>query len=163
MALKYYLLLCLLLSTNLVLAKEHYNQYCNARFAYCVDVPDGVIASSIEPQNGDGKLFGVKDTDAVISIYGSLWPSVIDASSEELLQERQQTTCAENQCRITYQVKKDNYYIASGYYLDDGKIFYQVYRVKNGEEHYLGFLYPKKDKVKMDKIVSKMTSSFLKY
>ena len=49
MALKYYLLLCLLLSTNLVLAKEHYNQYCNARFAYCVDVPDGVIASSIEP------------------------------------------------------------------------------------------------------------------
>ena len=80
MALKYYLLLCLLLLTNLVLAKEHHNQYCNARFAYCVDVPDGVIASSIEPQNGDGKLFSVKDTDAVISIYGSLWPSVIDAS-----------------------------------------------------------------------------------
>lgn len=160
MTFKPYLLLCLLLLSNLAVAKHE--QYCNGRFDYCVVIPDGVVISPIEPQNGDGRLFGVKGTDATIVAYGSLWPSVIGASDEELLQEKQQSVCEQSQCRITYQVKKDNYYIASGYYLDDDKIFYQVYRLKNGEEHHLDFTYSKKHKAKMDKILSQMVSSFLK-
>ena len=152
------LLFCASLSTIVWADKDH--KYCSSRFDYCIDIPAGVTIYQAESDEPSFEVDGIKE--AVILLFGSF--DVVDGTTQEKLQCHQVSICNRGvTCHITYEVKKKNYYITSGYFIDSDDIFYDVMRIRNGETHRLYFYYSVNDKEKMAKILQKMVTSFLTY
>ena len=92
------------------------SQYCNTRFGYCISYPSNLIPQG-QSQNGDGQSFLSQDTRAEVYTYGSNY-------DEEFVTIESEYKNALTQIKPTYKVKKQNWFIVSGY-TKDGKIHYQ--------------------------------------
>lgn len=98
------ILLVLLVSCAFVQADS--NRYCNARFQVCATYPAGFVPLG-ESANGDGQAFLSADSAAAILVYGSL-------AVEDFDKLEQQYQAAAKELQVTYQLKKENWYILSG-------------------------------------------------
>lgn len=81
-------------------------QYCNGRFAFCVVYPNDFVAQG-ESANGDGQVFISGDNEASITVYGSLAVDEFSTLSQRFAVETKEI-------KITYQLKKDNWFVFSG-------------------------------------------------
>ena len=147
-----FVLFCLLGSSQLAMARD----YCNGRFAYCVDVPNQLTWLP-EADNGDGRHFKLPNSNATILVFGSNTPIVFFYTDSDYLKEKQHQYKAG--MTVTYELLKDKTYTASGY-RKDGQVFYHVIKVKDGQEAVLHLNYPESEKTKMTSIVKQMARSF---
>lgn len=146
------LLFCLLGSSQLAMARD----YCNGRFAYCVDVPNQ-LKWLPEADNGDGRHFKLPNSNATILVFGSYTPKIFFYTDSDYLKEKQHRYTTG--MTVTYELLKDKTYTVSGY-RKDGQIFYHIIKIDNGKEAVLHLNYPKNEKDRMTKIVQKMARSF---
>lgn len=147
-----FVLFYLLSSSQLAMALE----YCNAKFAYCIDVPNQ-LKWLPEADNGDGRHFKLANSNADILVFGSYTPIVFFYTDSDYLKEKQHqykigTT-------VTYELLKDNTYTVSGY-RENGQVFYHIIKVDGGKEAVLHLNYPESEKGRMTKIVKQMARSF---
>ncbi|PKG36492.1 hypothetical protein [Psychrobacter sp. Sarcosine-3u-12] len=145
-------LFCILSSSHLAMARD----YCNGRFAYCVDVPNQ-LQWLPEADNGDGRHFKLPNSNADILVFGSNTPSVFFYTDSDYLKEKQHRY--KTGMTVTYERLKDKTYTVSGY-REDGQVFYHVIKVNNGQEVVLHLNYPESEKTKMTSIVKQMARSF---
>ncbi|WP_201593019.1 hypothetical protein [Psychrobacter sp. Pi2-51] len=150
-----FILFCLLSSAQLAMALE----YCNAKFAYCVDVPDQ-LKWLPEADNGDGRHFKLSNSNADILIFGSYTPNVFFYTDSDYLKEKQHRYKTDT--TVTYELLKDNTYTVSGY-RENGQVFYHVIKVDDGKEAVLHLNYSKNETGRMTKIVKQMARSFELY
>lgn len=148
-------LFCLLSSSPLAMALE----YCNAKFAYCIDVPNQ-LEWLPEADNGDGRHFKLANSNADILIFGSYTPSVLFYTDSDYLKEKQHRY--KTSTIVTYELLTVNTYTVSGY-RDNGQVFYHVIKVEDGKEAVLHLNYSKNEKSRMTKIVKHMARSFELY
>lgn len=147
-----FVLFCLLGSSQLAMARD----YCNGRFAYCVDVPNKLTWLP-EADNGDGRHFKLPNSNATILVFGSNTPTVFFYTDSDYIKEKQHRY--KTGMTVTYELLKDKTYTASGY-RKDGQVFYHVIKVKDGQEAVLHLNYPESEKTKMTSIVKQMARSF---
>lgn len=101
-----------------LLAKGN-DEYCNARFKYCIWYPRTMKAGP-EAQNGDGRIF--KEGEASITVYGSgNWNA--DGDVVSLKKKYTEDIREQKGCKITYSKLGNTFYVLSG--IKDGHIFYQ--------------------------------------
>ena len=148
-------LFCILGSSQLAMARD----YCNGRFAYCVDVPNQ-LQWLPEADNGDGRHFKLPNSNADILVFGSNTPSVFFYTDSDYLKEKQHRY--KTGMTVTYERLKGKTYTVSGY-REDGQVFYHVIKVNNGQEVVLHLNYPESEKDRMTKIVKQMARSFKLY
>ncbi len=145
-------LFCILGSSQLAMARD----YCNGRFAYCVDVPNQ-LQWFPEADNGDGRHFKLPNSNADILVFGSNTPSVFFYTDSDYLKEKQHRY--KTGMTVTYERLKGKTYTVSGY-REGGQVFYHVIKVNNGQEVVLHLNYPESEKTKMTSIVKQMARSF---
>ncbi len=107
------LIMLLLLSTSHLYAQPRYKSYCNARFDFCVDHP-ATFGMGPAPTNNDGREFSDRDGFFMIAsgMHNALENSLIDEMKSQ----------EEDFDKITYRVKKKNWFVLSGY--KDNDILY---------------------------------------
>lgn len=105
------------------LVQQEQNQYCNARFDYCIDYPSSLTPRP-ESENGDGRIFVNQKGIECLRVWGSLNGDAEGnpQSLEEKLNEMKAAKKSEGYS-ITYQSLNKNYFILTGKKQD--KLFYQ--------------------------------------
>lgn len=139
-------------------SNEKYKEYCNERFGFCLDVPNA-LKMQFSP-SGDGVSLSMNDIDndgfSILS-FGSPHGNIDDAphTLDEIMESH-----LEYVEDVTYQKKKDNWFVISGYN-DSGKsiVFKKLYV---GKQNFNSLLieYPKKDKKLYDDAVNRIVGSF---
>jgi hypothetical protein len=115
---RYFTGLFLILASSLLSAFtfQTETEYCNSRFSFCMQVPNGFIGQG-EAENGDGQIFLSADKQTEIRAYGML-------AIEDFDQIQDQFTMASKGVQVSYKVIKQDWFVLSG--LDkDGKIVYR--------------------------------------
>jgi hypothetical protein len=108
---------------------EDYKNYCNEQYNFCIKYPKTFKFKS-KADNGDGAIFISSDKKAEIRAYGS---RVIEGL-DDLDQEFNSSTEA---IKVTYQLKKQNWFVFSG--IDKkGILIYQKTIVTNVSDYYDG-------------------------
>jgi hypothetical protein len=140
-----------------------YDQYCNARFGYCIDYPTGVILPQPESGNGDGRIFTNKKGEEILRVFGrnNIDPdggqiSIQQQYKEDVNQIKAKNATGEN--IITYQKLGKTFFVISGY--KKGKIFYQKTIMKDDTFAYAMLQYDKSDKAIFDKVSERIFKSF---
>lgn len=102
-----YILLVLCIAGSFLTAHAQVpQQYCNARFSYCVSYPASFVAQE-ESANGDGKVMLAKDGKAEIRAFGSLVVTEGDHLKEAF-------KLATSHMKLAYKVIKKDVFIISG-------------------------------------------------
>ena len=99
------------------------DQYCNARFGYCIDYPAGTLIPQHEAANGDGRKFIARNGEVVLTVFGRLNQ---DEEGNAIPFEKQYSidlASLQKKAAITYKKLTGTYYVISGRY-KTGKIFY---------------------------------------
>ena len=99
-------------------ADHNWNTYTNVRFQYKICYPTDLLSPQGESENSDGQTFLAKD-GAKLIVYGQ--NNALNDSLKNTLQETA-SRLAGPSGKVTYQVLKPNWFVASGRGKDD--IFY---------------------------------------
>lgn len=84
-----------------------YETYCNERFNQCIEYPKGLKEAGVS-QNGDGQSFFSVDKKVEVLFYGSNYMD--EFSTLETAYDSQMKQSG----KVSYKVKKDNYFVVSG-------------------------------------------------
>lgn len=97
-----------------------YDTYCNERYDFCVEYPKELIPQG-QSQNGDGQEFKSEDNLVRLLTFGTLYDSEYNT-----LESNYQRELKEVGRDIEYKVRKDDFYVVSGRFTDDGEnmVFY---------------------------------------
>jgi len=107
-----------------------------------------------EPQNSDGLEF-ISDDGFNMKVYGSNEPSIFEKSLSDFYSEE-----LKSHKDVTYKVKKDNWFVVSGY--DGLDIFYIKKFVGKGSTNTLYLKYPSNLRDKYYDAVGVISKSFKK-
>jgi hypothetical protein len=139
-----------------------YKQYCNSRFEYCVDYPEGLFYPQPESENKDGRVFENKNGEEVMRVFGR--PNM-DADGEPVDLDQQYKNdlydWGSGSGAITYQKLNKDHFVISGY--KDQLIFYQKTILLDGAFGYTIVQYPEKVKAVLNPITGKIATSFKVY
>ncbi len=142
----YALCFTLLLSSQLYAS---YEQYCNARFGFCVEV-DNQWGKEAAPANNDGRSFfdgeGLK-----VSVWGSY--NALNETPREAMSNAQNGLD-----RVTYETMRDNWFVVSGYKGSD--IVYTRVFLHNDTYYTLLITYPKTLQKEYNAIVTRLSKTF---
>ena len=141
----------------------NFDTYCNARFAYCIEYPKGIIYPQPESQNGDGRVFKNKQGEEVLTVFGRLNadPDGGTISLEQQYDDDLHGALEENVNKdrvITYQKLGKTFFVISGY--KKGKIFYQKTLLKEDAFAYAILEYSENEKEVFDKVSERLFKSF---
>ncbi len=135
----------------------HYNRYVNARFAYVISYPEGILIPHGEADNGDGQKFISKDKKVEMLAYGSnnTEPEIytlkymFDNESDDYPGRK-----------VTYKKLTETWYVVSG--TEGDKIFYTkvFYRKKENQNIHFLISYPQSRKKEFDAITAEISKSF---
>ena len=149
---KKWLLLAGILASSVMAQGPVFKTYCNARFAFCIDYPSGLVMQA-RPDNNDGRTFKSKDSKVQMLVYGS---------NNSLMEKLETRFLAESTSRdtrkVTYKLFKADSFVISG--LEHGKVFYEKVLFKNDEYKTFLISYPTALKKIYDPITAKITVSF---
>lgn len=124
----FYYMKSILLGCLLALSPVKDQDYCNARFQFCITYPANFKGKG-EAANGDGQEFVSADQKAHILAWGHLQFIDEDQPSRASLEAAFKDDVKDRGTQITYKVKKPTYYIISG--TDkDGNTFYKKTTLK---------------------------------
>jgi hypothetical protein len=126
--------------------------YTNARFGYSIKYPAGVLVPQGESENGDGQRFISPDGRSVLTVWGS--HNALGESLEENFRQALQDVGG----KVTYQVKKGNWYVFSGY--RGGAILYQKTYLINGVFKTFTWEYPEEQRGLFDRVTGVIAASF---
>lgn len=101
----------ILLACLLALSPVKDQDYCNARFQFCITYPANFNGQG-ESGNGDGQTFISKDEKATIVAWGELQFDDEDQPSRGSLDAMMKSYLKD--FKVTYKVKKPTYFILSG-------------------------------------------------
>ncbi|MBO9563895.1 MAG: hypothetical protein J7621_14025 [Niastella sp.] len=127
------------------------DQYCNARFGYCINYPAAVLTPQEEAQNGDGRRFTNKRGEVILTVFGRLNQ---DANGDPMTLQQQfaqdvtKLEKASASTVISYKKKGTNFYVLSG--TKGSKIFYHKMIIKEDAFCFALLEYPKADKQTYD-------------
>jgi len=140
-----------------------FDTYCNARFGYCIEYPEGIIYPQPESQNGDGRVFKNKQSEEVLTVFGRMNadPDGGTISLEQQYDDDLHGALEENGNKdrvITYQKLGKTFFVISGY--KKGKIFYQKTILKEDAFAYAILEYSENEKEIFDKVSTRLFKSF---
>jgi hypothetical protein len=126
-----------------------YRTYSNARYAFSIAYPVGVLIPQGEPDNGDGQTFVSRNGRATMWAYGA---NSLDKSLQEEFQSAQENIA------VTYKVLQGNWFVVSG--TKNGKIFYRKTLMRN--EVFKTFIieYEEPERATYDPITARIARSF---
>lgn len=108
---------------------QDYENYCNEQFNFCIKYPKSFKLKS-KSDNGDGATFVSSDKKAKIRVYGRRAIEGMDQLDQELRD-------ATIDIKVTYQVRKQNWFVFSG--IDKGgNLIYQKTVKTNISDYYGG-------------------------
>lgn len=128
---------------------QTYARYCNERYGFCVDYPEG-LRKDPPPVNGDGRRFHDRNGFSM-TVSGSN-NSLDDSVTSEM---ESQTGDFD---RITYRAQKKNWFVLSGY--KGSEILYRKTYVGEGSVNHLHIQYPARKRKEYDAMVTRISSSF---
>jgi hypothetical protein len=149
--------LVFLVIANFTLAQSSYNQYCNARFGFCVSYPNTFKAQG-ESDNGDGQEFISADGKSSLLVYRDGREAIYESETECRTQSYLSDITSDETKQVTYKKKGDNFYVVSGY--QGSMIFYQKTIFTEQGMMTAVFTYPTAQKVKYDAYCSKLLETF---
>ena len=152
--------ICLLVFTviaNSSHAQTSYNQYCNARFGFCISYPNTFKAQG-ESYNGDGQEFISADGKSSLLVYKDVREAIYESETECRTQSYLSDITSDETKQVTYKKKGDNFYVVSGY--QGSMIFYQKTIFTEQGMMTAVFTYPTAQKVKYDAYCSKLLETF---
>ncbi len=91
-----------------------WTRYCNARFAFCLEIPPALVAQGEAP-NGDGQVFKSNDSSVTLRAYGSF--NALNQTPRQRLEFDSQGK------RVTYRFERPGVFVVSG--MDGQNIFYR--------------------------------------
>ena len=142
----------LIFLSSSVLAHSAMQQYCNARFAFCIDYPSNFVMQAA-PENDDGRTFKSKNGLVKMLAYGS------NNSLMEKLETRFNAESSSSDTRkVMYRLFKPDFFVISG--VENKKVFYQKVLFKNDEYKTFLITYPLSQKKTYDSITAKIAASF---
>ena len=127
-----------------------YRTYTNARYAYSISYPVGLLIPQGEPDNGDGQRFVSKDGSATLLAFGS---NRLDRSLQDEFQSAQENRT------VTYKVLKRDMFVVSG--TKDGKIFYQKTLLRGDVFKTFIIEYDEQERATFDTVTSRIARSFV--
>lgn len=145
-----------LLAANSLSAQTTYNQYCNARFGFCVSYPSTFKAQG-ESDNGDGQEFISSDRKASLLVYRDGRDAIYE-SEEEYKWMSYLSDINDETKQITYKKKGEDFYVVSGY--QGVMIFYQKTIFTDEGMMTAIFTYPTSQKAKYDSYCLKVFETF---
>lgn len=133
-----------------------YDQYCNARFGYCLNYPN-FLNPQPESENGDGRIFNNKKGEEVLRVFGRL---NLDADGNTISLENQYKSDIQDNKNnvITYKKLSKTFFVISGY--RNRKIFYQKTILKKDAFAFGILEYHKSEKEIYDTVSSEIFKSF---
>jgi hypothetical protein len=149
--------LLFLVIANYSLAQTSYNQYCNARFGFCVSYPNTFKAQG-ESDNGDGQEFISADGKASLLAYRDGREAVYESEAECKSQSFLSDITPDETKQITFKKKGENFYVVSGY--QGSMIFYQKTIFTDQGMMTAIFTYPVNQKTKYDSYCAKLFETF---
>lgn len=149
--------LVFLLIANFTLAQSSYNQYCNARFGFCVSYPSTFKAQG-ESDNGDGQEFISSDGKSSLLVYRDGREAIYESEAECRSQSYLSDITSDETKQVTYKKKGDNFYVVSGY--QKSMIFYQKTIFTDQGMMTAFFTYPISQKTKYDSYCIKLFETF---
>jgi hypothetical protein len=150
-------LLVFLLFANFYQAQTSYNQYCNARFGFCVSYPN-TFKGQGESDNGDGQEFISADGKSSLLVYRDVREALYESEAECKSQSYLSDITPDQSKQVTYKKKGDNFYVVSGY--QGSMIFYQKTIFTEQGMMTAVFTYPTAQKAKYDAYCSKLLETF---
>lgn len=126
-----------------------YKTYTNARYAFRIAYPLGVLVPQGEPDNGDGQKFVSRDGSASLIAFGS---NRLDRSLQDEFQSAQENRA------VTYKVLKRDMFVVSG--TESGKIFYQKTLLRGDVFKTFIIEYDEQERATFDPITSRIAGSF---
>jgi hypothetical protein len=132
-----------------------YDTYYNNRFEYVVKYPENLLNKQPPPQNNDGRSFVSPEGSIKMRVSGS--HNVPERTFSEIYQ--QQLQAYQQESRVTYQTKQDNWFVISGY--RDGNVFYKKTIFYNDDVLDLTLTYDRTLQPEFDPIVAEISRSFM--
>jgi hypothetical protein len=126
-----------------------YKTYTNARYAYSISYPSGLLVPQGEADNGDGQAFLSKDGSAEMRVYGS---QDLGGGLAQMYREAQAGK------EVSYKTMKGNWFVVSG--RDGGKIFYQKTMFKGGVFKTFSIRYDESQRSTYDAVTTRIARSF---
>lgn len=127
-----------------------YKTYSNARYAFKIAYPPGILVPQGESDNGDGQKFVSRDQRASLLAFGS---NRVDRSLQDEFQAAQENRA------VTYKVLKRDMFVVSG--TENGKIFYQKTFLRGDTFKTFIIEYDEQERATFDPITSRIASSFV--
>jgi hypothetical protein len=127
-----------------------YKTYSNARYAFRIAYPLGILAPQGESDNGDGQKFVSQDGSATLIAFGS---NRLDRSLHDEFQAAQENRA------VTYKVLKRDMFVVSG--TQSGKIFYQKTLLRGDTFKTFIIEYDEQERATFDAITSRIAGSFV--
>ena len=149
--------LVFLVIANFTLAQSSYNQYCNARFGFCVSYPNTFKAQG-ESDNGDGQEFISTDGKTSLLVYRDGREAIYESEAECRSQSYLSDITSDETKQVTYKKKGENFYVVSGF--QGSMIFYQKTIFTEQGMMTAVFTYPTAQKAKYDAYCSKLLETF---
>ena len=149
--------LVFLVIANCTFAQTSYNQYCNARFGFCVSYPSTFKAQG-ESDNGDGQEFISADGKSSLLVYRDGREAIYESEAECRSQSYLSDITSDETKQVTYKKKGENFYVVSGY--QGSMIFYQKTIFTEQGMMTAVFTYPTAQKAKYDAYCSKLLETF---
>lgn len=129
--------------------------YCNARFHYCVSYPSTLQAEP-EADNGDGRRFSLPGSEAEILVFGSHEEGA--AKPGRFIQSLKAQYRSHHPA---YEKAEGGSYVVS--YREGGTIVYKRYLVLTGKQKgsvaQLSFSYPAAEQAQMKAVIGQMSNS----
>jgi len=144
---------------ELTAAEKHeikYARYMNARFAFGVSYPEGILIPQGEADNGDGQKFISKDGKAIMLAYGY-------NNTEEFTLKTVFRGAIKNNSglagKVIYKKLKDNWFVVSG--IKGDTVFYTKVIYKSKDDQFIKFVmsYPESQRSLYDPIVAEVSKS----
>jgi hypothetical protein len=138
-------------------AQTKFNEYCNARFGFCISYPINFKAQG-ESDNGDGQEFISMDGKSSILVYRDGREVMYESDSECKNQSFLTDVTSDETKKVTYKKMGDRFYVVSGY--EGSSIFYQKTIFTNEGMMTAIFTYPTSQKGKYDSYCVKVFETF---
>lgn len=149
--------IALLLQNSKFFAQTGFNQYCNARFGFCISYPN-TFKGQGESENGDGQEFISADGKCSLLVYRDYREAFYESEAECKTQSYFSDITSDETKQVTYKKKAENFYVVSGY--QGSMIFYQKTIFTEQGMMTAIFTYPTAQKAKYDSYCSKLLDTF---
>ncbi len=134
-----------------------YQVYHNNRLHYSISYPLNLLSPQGESADGYSQRFVSKDRRALLIVTGS--PGRSTADLRELYERQSRGTTPENPTRVvTYKVKKDDWFVVSGY--EQGRIWYEKTIASSSMLISFRLEYDESQKQLFDSVIGAMAKSF---